>query len=136
MVDTEPGFKWHIRDDGIIVYYFEDSRRVTIDKFAETLRYHRDTYTAASKALKRIWYFQDDVMPTPYGVKIVIQLAREMPAKTRSQIACVLTNRRIYTLLRYVVTQIDVRKDYIRFFNDEALALAWLTTTDSPLDAT
>lgn len=136
MSEPEIGFEWAIRDDGIIVYHFKDYRRATIDKFAETLRQHRDAHNAASKAIKRIWYIQDDVMPTPYAVKIVMQLAREMPASIRSQIACVLANSRIYALLRYVFSQIDSRKDYIRFFNDGAAALEWLMTTDSPIAPT
>ena len=136
MLDAKPGFEWRIRDDGIIVYSFADSRRVTIDKFAETLRQHRDAHYAASKAIKRIWYFADGMMPTPYAVKITMQLAREMPATMRSQIACVLANKRVYTLIRYAFSRIDARKDYIRFFNDEASALDWLLTTESPITPT
>lgn len=124
-----------MRDDGIIVYHFADSRRVTIDKFAETLREHRDAYTAASKPLKRLWYFSDDMMPTPYAVKMAMQLAKEMPPTLRSQIACVLANTRINTMIRYIFTQIDARKDYIYFFDDEASALEWLLTTESPIDS-
>lgn len=135
MVDTKPGFEWYIRDDGIIVYHFADSRRVTIDKFAETLRGHRDAYTAASKAIKRLWYFSDDMMPTPYAVKTAMQLAKEMLPTLRSQIACVLANKRVSTMIRYTFSQIDARKDYIHFFNDEAAALEWLLTTESPIDA-
>lgn len=133
MLDAESGFEWYIRDDGIIVYKFSDSRRITIDKFAQTLRDHRDAYTAASKAIKRLWYFSDDMMPTPYAVKMAMQLAKEMPPTLRSQIACVLANKRVSTMIRYIFTQIDARKDYIHFFDDEASALEWLLTTESPI---
>ncbi|MCA9388099.1 MAG: hypothetical protein KC653_03545 [Candidatus Andersenbacteria bacterium] len=70
-------------------------------------------------------------MPTPYAVQKSIQLAREVPSTMhKHQVAVIVKSQRVYTLLRYVFSVIDARKDYIHFFNDEPSALAWLHSYD------
>ncbi|MCA9887083.1 MAG: hypothetical protein KC546_01875 [Anaerolineae bacterium] len=130
MSDSSIGFDWSISDDGIIVYHFRNSRREAIDTWIGMTRQHRDDFLAQGKPLKRIWFFHDAVMPTPYAVQKAIQLAKEVPPDMPTQVACVVTNQRIYTLIRYVFSVIDTRKDYIQFFGDEASALDWLRTTN------
>ncbi|MCA9892439.1 MAG: hypothetical protein KC615_05615 [Anaerolineae bacterium] len=132
-MDIETGFEWSVRDDEIIIYHFKDSRRATVDKWVEIHREHRDTHNAEGRPLKRLWYFGDSFIPTPYAGKVTIQMAREMPSGTRTQIACVITNSRLYALTQFVFRRIDTRKDYVRFFNNEASALEWLQTAESPV---
>lgn len=123
------GFEWDIRDD-IIVYYFRDSRRDAIDTWVRMTRQHREEFLAQGKPVRRLWYFDDGVMPTPYAVQRSVQLARETPDSiVKHQVACVVKNHRIFTLIRYVFSKIDARKDYIRFFNEESSALEWLSST-------
>lgn len=134
MLDTEPGFEWHIRDDDIIVYHFKDSRRDSVDKWITMTSQHRDAFIAQGKPTKRMWLFDATVMPTPYAVKKSIQLANDVPEGMSTQVACVMANQHVYALMRYVFTQIEARKDFIRFFDDEVTALAWLQSTDTSTD--
>ncbi|MCA9887082.1 MAG: hypothetical protein KC546_01870 [Anaerolineae bacterium] len=124
------GFEWSVREDGILVYRFKDSRRQTIDQWVTIHRQHQNEHIEAGKPIRRIWFLEHGVIPTPYAFHVMVQLTREVPPGTHTHVAAILESSRVQSLIQYAYSRIDARKDFIRFFSDEGEALDWLKSTE------
>ena len=131
MPNPKAGFVGSIRDDGIITCHFNDSLRKTVDTWIEVTRQQFDELDTQPTLRRYLYTFDHRMIPTPYAVQMTIQVAREVPSEVHDfRVACVITNQRLYSMLRYILSVIDARKDFIRFFNDEPSALEWLHSSE------
>lgn len=127
MVATVERFQLEKRVDGIIVYRLADLLRESIDAFTE----------AATKT--DLWAVENDCharcllditkirFPNPYAISRIQTLIKSTPDEIRESFAVLTPTSNLYSFARAIINHIPQSKtNSIRFFREEAEALAWL----------
>lgn len=120
------GFFVTYREDGIIVYRFEDASRPTIDSWVEISHQHDLEYAAKGKHLRRMISIQPKVLPSPYALARAGYLESISPQFTES-LAFIIPNAIAQTLVASFVKHLDYSSKYaVQIFRTEAEGIEWL----------
>jgi len=128
MTTPTNGFSYQIRDDGIIVYHFQDARRATIDAWLAVSVQHDAEAIAQGKHSGRLYVVSPTALPTPYSLARLTEADNQATSSgLRESTAILVQNKLMYQLLATFAKRLPKRaQSTIRFFYDEEEAVAWL----------
>lgn len=120
------GFFVTYREDGIVVYRFEDASRATIDSWVEISHQHDLEYSAKGKHLRRMISIQPKVIPSPYALARAGHLESLSP-KFPESLAIIIPNNIAQTLISSFVKHLDYNNKYtVQIFRTEDEGIDWL----------
>lgn len=119
------GFQVKERPDGILIYYFEDSEKNTIDEWFNTSVAIQREYDKNHRHLRVIYQKEAIELPTPYGVSQTIRLIGLRPPTLCFSTAIVSSNLHFQMASQYISQRIPYSNHVFRV-EDVQEGIAWL----------
>jgi hypothetical protein len=120
------GLSYCIRDDGIHVFRFNDSRRETVDAWARISRENDLRYTASGEHLRTLFDVGEQWF-TPYSLSTIVRMVNTTPKDLLESVAVMAGRNTLLSMVRSIVARLPQNpKQVISIFTAEEDAIRWL----------